>query len=169
MRHEDQLKLQAYLDAELSERETRAVASWFDRDPEAQALLSELRATKSALASHEPELNVPESREFYWSKIEREIGRLDATPAPEGLPGFAWWKPKYWLPVGALAILLLLALGSNQWLDWPGFRSFVHVAHESESPSEEMGAMTFHSDTDNVTIIWLYERSAEITTDVEFE
>lgn len=167
MRHEDQLKLQAYLDAELSERETRAVASWLDNDPEAQALLGELRATKSALAGNEPEVQVPESREFYWSKIERELGRLDASPVQEGLPVFAWWKPKYWLPVGALAILLLLALGSNQWLDWPGVGSFVHVAHEGESPSDEMGAMTFHSDTDNVTIIWLYDRGAEITSDIE--
>ena len=38
---------------------------------EALALADELRMTRAVLAGNEPERAVPESREFYWSKVRR--------------------------------------------------------------------------------------------------
>ncbi len=77
MTHEQQLKLQAFLDGELPEREAREILAWTQRDGAAAALLAELKNTRAAMAKSEPHLSVPESREFFWSKIEREIQRLE--------------------------------------------------------------------------------------------
>ena len=85
MDYNAQLKLQAFLDGELPEAEASEVANWLARDREAAALLEELRNTRSALAGFEAEVRLPESREFFWSKIEREIQRLE-TPAPKPAP-----------------------------------------------------------------------------------
>ena len=167
MRLDDQLKLQAYLDGELSHGERRTVESWLAADQEAQALLAELRATKTALIGNEPDVHAPESREFYWSKIERGILRLEAAPAAGALPWLAWLKRKYWVPIGALGILILLTLTAAQFMDWSDLKASTRVAREGESPAEEMGAMTFRSEADRVTIIWLYERTPEIAMDTE--
>ena len=80
MDYEAQLKLQSYLDGELPENEAREVANWLGRDPEAVALFTELDQTGKALAGFQEDLSLPESRDFYWSKIRREIQREQAPP-----------------------------------------------------------------------------------------
>src|SRR6267378_6728212 len=77
MDYDAQLKLQAYLDGELPEAEAREVANWLARDREAAALHTELRNTRQALVGFEVGVELPESREFFWSKIRREIHRLE--------------------------------------------------------------------------------------------
>ena len=75
MNRDFQLKLQAYLDGELPPQETEKVIHSLRTDPEALALHEELKLTKSLLQGNELEIKLGESREFYWSKICREIGR----------------------------------------------------------------------------------------------
>jgi len=75
---ETKLKLQAYVDNELSGREARDISARLDRDAEARALCAELTNLRTLVAAHELEVRVPESREFYWSKIQREIVRTAA-------------------------------------------------------------------------------------------
>ena len=41
--------------------------------------------TRAALAGVQSEIKLPEGRDFYWSKIKREIQRLD-TPATAAAP-----------------------------------------------------------------------------------
>src|SRR5258708_8407957 len=82
MDNDSQLKLQAYLDGELPEKEAKAVANWLAKDSEAVALFGELRNTRQALTGFEVGIALPESREFYWSKIAREI-RVMEQPKPE--------------------------------------------------------------------------------------
>ena len=53
MEHEVQLKLQAYLDGELSEAEAREIGNLLAKDREAVALQNELRNTRQALAGFE--------------------------------------------------------------------------------------------------------------------
>src|SRR5438445_6994113 len=88
MDYDKQLKLQAFLDEELSEAEAREVASWLAQDQEMTLLLAELRNTRQAVSRFEAGIRLPESREFYWSKIEREIERLEpaATVQPAKRP-----------------------------------------------------------------------------------
>lgn len=77
MNHEDQIKLQALLDGELPPDEARTYLSHVQRDPAAAALLAELRATRQSLKSSPGPVIIPESREFYWSKIASEIERQE--------------------------------------------------------------------------------------------
>ena len=77
MNEETQLRLQAYLDGELPAGEAREMAGWLERDAEARSLLAELENTRGALAGFDSEINLPDIREFYWSKIEREIRRSE--------------------------------------------------------------------------------------------
>lgn len=75
MDYDSQLKVQAYLDGELAPRAARRLEQRLAQDTEAQSLLAELKATASALAALGEDVKLPESREFFWSKIEREIER----------------------------------------------------------------------------------------------
>jgi hypothetical protein len=86
---ETQLKVQAYLDGELPEAESREIGNLVARDREALALHTELRNTRTALVGSEIGVELPESREFFWSKIQREIQRLEPSePAPVPVPWF---------------------------------------------------------------------------------
>src|SRR6185503_20374959 len=105
MKRDLALKYQAFVDGELSEREARSVAEAIARDPEAQALVAELRATRTALAGNEPEVSLPETPEFYWSKIEREIRRCDANPsAGRWAAVFAGWR-RFLAPLAGVAVV----------------------------------------------------------------
>jgi len=157
MNQELQLKLQAYLDGELPDGEAAEARELIARDREAQALFDELTNTNTALAGHEAEVKLPETREFYWSKIQREIARLE-TPvaAPVAEPGISWagWVLRRWLPVSGLAaascavVLLMLLSGNTQ----------AQLA-EMELNSDKMGAYTFRDQKEKMTMIWFYDRT----------
>ena len=83
MKPDLELKFQAWLDGELSAAEAERMRRLAAADPEAARLLAELRTVKAALLNNEPTAAVPETRPFYWSKIERQIQRQAAVrPAP---------------------------------------------------------------------------------------
>ena len=82
---EAQLKLQAYLDGELPEAERRRLEATLAQGGQSSLLLAELRQTREVLAGFEKGIQMPESLEFFWSKIEREIRRQESparVPAP---------------------------------------------------------------------------------------
>ena len=81
MDFDTQLKLQAFLDGELPEDEAREVASLIARDEEARALHAELKNTRRAIKDSQPNVKLPESREFFWSKVERDIQQLQPVQA----------------------------------------------------------------------------------------
>ncbi len=112
MKDDLKLKLQAWLDAELPEAEAEQMRRLAAADPEAAGLLTELRNVKAALLNNEPTVAVPETRPFYWSKIERQIQHAAAVRPS---PGLSWAERfRRWLAplagVAALAAVLLLAL-----------------------------------------------------------
>src|SRR5512136_2097800 len=100
-----QLQLQALLDGEMPPRRARRLAAQIAADPQAQALLAELRMTKALLAGHEAGMTVPESREFYWSKVERAILRAEQAQAPrEEMPWWVAWR-RWLMPATAMALV----------------------------------------------------------------
>src|SRR5947208_8623721 len=113
MEYDAQLKVQAYLDGELPEAEAREVALWLARDGEAVGLLGELRNTRQSLVGFEIGVTLPESREFFWSKIEREIQRQEQ-PArqPQSAPFLARLQ-RFLMPASAVAVLALAVLLIN--------------------------------------------------------
>jgi len=144
MDYDRQLKLQAYLDGELSEAEAREIGNWLARDREAVALHTELRNTRQALTGFEVGIELPESREFFWSKIEREIER-QAPPEPARHSWLAGWR-RVLVPAGAIAALALAAL-------------VVTKSGSEGTPLEaslaDPGAFTYRDDSARTTLVWL--------------
>ena len=169
MKPDLELKLQAYADGELSEREAREVAAAIGNDPEAQALLRELKTTTAVLRDNEPQLAVPESREFYWSKIERAIEQAQPEAAR---PLVSFWLSfrRVLVPAAGLALVLFLAIASfkvNNTANDP----LAHLA-EVESLSEHMSSFSFRSHSQNMFVVWLHENTeqqASADTDMEFD
>ena len=150
---DSQLKLQAYLDGELPSGEAAETRDWIARDQEAQALLEELRGMNAVLAGHEAECKLPESREFFWSKIEREIER-QSVAAPVRSQSWLAWLQRHFLPVSGMALMAclcgFLALHSGKASSPFG---------EMELASDDMGSYTYRDPQQKMTMVWLYDRS----------
>jgi anti-sigma factor RsiW len=154
MNEKQQLELQAYLDGELSARAARRAAGWLAQNPEAQALAAELRMTQGALAGNEPEATVAESREFYWSKIERAIAAAER-PEPESrsVPGWRLIWRRLLLPLSGVALATILAVGLiRSGADDPSR----HLT-EVENLSEFTVSHSFGSD--KMFVVWIENRA----------
>jgi len=151
MDFETELKLQAYLDGELPETEAREIAKFLAQDQEAALLLGELKNTRQALKGSEIVVQLPESREFYWSKIEREIERLEKPQRVEQKRPFIFRLQRILVPVtGALAVAVFLGITL--------FGNSGTALGETELATEDMGAITFRSESEGMTTVWLYDR-----------
>src|SRR5580658_8042220 len=104
MKHELELKVQAWLDGELPDHEARRLGEWIARDPEASALAAELGCVRQAMFGNEAAGPLGESREFYWSKIERQIQREAGARRTDGLPWYARWR-RFMAPMAGAAAL----------------------------------------------------------------
>jgi len=162
MKQESELKLQAYLDGELSRWQARKVAAWLANDQQAKALLDELTMAKTALAAGEPEVKLPESREFYWSKIQRQIQTVEM-PQSRPVPAFLVAWRRLLAPLAGVALILFLTVFSFQMYD-AGEDSRHHLA-VVENLSEHTGAYSFRSQSEKMFVVWVYDRSEE--TDAE--
>jgi hypothetical protein len=162
------LKYQALVDGELPEGEARALTRAMESDPEAQALVGELRATKAALAGNEPELGVPEGREFYWNKIQHGIERLEpeACCAPafvglrRGMPAGGWaammagWR-RFVAPLAGVAVIAFLAIATVKFYNSPLIEDYTQHLAEIENLSEHSTSFSFRSD--NMFVVWVQD------------
>ncbi|MCX6894224.1 MAG: hypothetical protein NTZ16_01685 [Verrucomicrobia bacterium] len=147
MNEELHIKLQAFLDGELPEAEAREVGSLIASDADAAALHRELKQTRAALAGFEKRITVPETREFYWSKIAREIAR-EAAPrvADPQHSVFSFWRRLF--PVAGVVAALLAALVVINRYD-P--RSPVGI----EVAQADSDAFTYRDYEAGTTLVWL--------------
>lgn len=150
MNTEFQLKLQAYFDGELSEREARDLEAALAADTEARVLLAELRNTRGALAEFNAGIKLPETREFYWSKIQREIQRQEAVP-PFRSPSIPWWR-RLLIPSGAFVAVVIVGLVGAHQMGWLGGGA---PAPQIETFLADSGAMTYRDDQERMTLVWL--------------
>jgi anti-sigma factor RsiW len=154
MDYQQQLRLQAYLDGELSTAEAKEIADLLGKDQEAAALDIELRQTSQALAGFEEGVKLPESREFFWSKVKRgiesqqtlaeTIERANASARP------ATWSERlrqFLMPAAGLAVIALLALIVNK------------ESGPSNPPVEtslaDGGGVVYHDFSAGATFVWL--------------
>ena len=145
------MKLQAYLDGELPDGEAREAAGLLAQDAEARALLTELKNTRAALAGFEADIKLPESREFYWSKIEREIERQaprDGTERKFASP-FAFFR-RILAPACAVAILAIVGIVAIRQLDFGGSGGL-----EVKTEFVDAGALTYRDNAQGLTLVWL--------------
>jgi anti-sigma factor RsiW len=152
MDYQDQLKLQSYLDGELSEADAREVARRLAQDQDATALLGELRQTRQALVGFETGVKLPESREFYWSKIAREIERVE-TPKPEPVRAISWLERLRRLLVPASGLALVLVVGVIALNN--GVPSGGSHTPGAEIALQDASAFTYHDYSAGATLVWL--------------
>jgi hypothetical protein len=156
---DSQLKLQAFLDGEMPSREAAEVRDWVARDREASALLDEMRGVDAVMAGHEAHCKLPESREFFWSKIEREIERQERTVPVRPASWFSWLRQHFVSVSGAGLVACLCGLMAIHLGGAPS------QLGEMELASDDMGSYTFRDQQEKVTMVWLYDRddSAQAT------
>jgi anti-sigma factor RsiW len=159
MNQEQQLKLQAFLDGELPEREAREILAWTQRDHEAAALLAELKTTRQAMVKSEPHLSLPESREFFWSKIEREIQRQEPqAAAARDISIFAALR-RFLLPASAIATLVIAGLLAHFNVPNVAPKTVVETVADADMPTVETSlagsdATTYRDAAEGTTLVW---------------
>ena len=155
MDFEKKLKLQAYLDGELPQAEVRGVVDWLAQDQEAAALLAELRQMNQVFKGFEAEIRLPESREFYWSKIHRAIEAQDAALARSEVHiPFSARLRRLLLPNKSVAVVLIVGLLTVPWTS---------QVSRTETSLDDSGALTFHDFAAGTTLVWLtYPAEGEV-------
>jgi anti-sigma factor RsiW len=145
MDYDSQLKLQACLDGELAAQEVPHFEARLAKDPEAQALLAELKMTKGVLAGFEAGIKLPEPPEFFWSKIQREIQREPKpVAASRRASRFAGWQ-RWLVPAGAMAAAMAALLLIARPEQGP----------EIETSLADSSAFTYHDFAARTTLVWL--------------
>ncbi len=135
--HETELKLQAFLDGELPAGDAKSLAELLARDSEARSLIDELRMTRALLIGNELESKLPETLEFYWSKIRREI-EFEAQRTRPADPAEA----------GPASVSLRNREGSSpRWAQ--------DERHEIDTPLEETSSFSFRSEAAAMTVVWV--------------
>lgn len=168
MNRETQLKLQAWMDGELPESEARQMEDHVGGSQEAGALVAELRMTQGFLVGNETERTVPESRDFYWSKIRREIERqeVEATPAPAASSGSLWaGLRRFMAPLSGFALVMLVAFVSVKFLNPASVEDAASQLVEVENLSEDMGSISYRSQADNMFVVYLYPKDRPAVSD----
>src|SRR6188508_649896 len=158
MNQELALKYQAFVDGELSESEARRVAQSLETDAAARALVAELRNSKTILTGNEPEVTLPESREFYWGKIQRQIECLEREPV--GVSTGRWWTMlagwrRFVAPLAGVAVITFLGMVAVRFYD----PEPVDYLAEIENLSEESTAYSFRSG--NMFVVWTKDTDAQ--------
>lgn len=157
-----EMQLQAYVDGELNPSEASQVAARIQSEPEAKALYSELQQTAALFKLGEIERRLPESREFYWSKIEREIHRLDAAPATEH--SAPWWLAyfrRHLTAISGLGVATVLLLVGAFQLNWVP----ADLLEEIDNPLDETTSFSFRSESQKMTVVWIADPSTKAAED----
>ena len=157
MNQELALKYQAFVDGELSESEARRLAQVIENDADARALVDGLRNSRAMLAGNEPDVTLPESREFYWGKIQRQIECLEREPATgRWRTTLAGWR-RFVAPLAGVAVITFLGMVAVRFYN----PEPVDYLAEIENLSEESTAYSFRSG--NMFVVWT--RDNEMASD----
>lgn len=140
MKLERALEFQAHADGELDAGRQAEVERWLKDDPEAAAVRAEVFAIRQAVREHEPAGTVPDTRDFYWSQIQRRIAAEGHSKARLVKPGGGWMTWVRWLApaLGVAAVALVVTLRSG-----------------TPTRLADASVMTFRSESDGLTIHWL--------------
>lgn len=146
--YDTQLNIQSWLDGELPESDARKIKDLVTRDQDAAALLNELRQTKQSLATFEAGIALPESADFYWSKIRRDIERL--APAEVQSVPVSFFAALSRLLVPASAVALVAIVGVIAALQSEGASGV-----GAETALADSGSFTYRDYASGTTLVWL--------------
>jgi anti-sigma factor RsiW len=157
MKHDLELKLQAWLDGELPAADAEDMRRLAAADSQASGLLAELQNIKAAFLQNEPTITVPETRAFYWSKIERQIQR-QAAAVPSPAPSWAARLRRWLAPLAgaaALAAVLLIALNQSTPQEI--------ALNQVSGTADGFSARTFRDNSAGISFVVLQEAALEQT------
>jgi len=152
--NEIQLKVQALVDGELTGREAEVLRQRIDNDAVLQQLHAKLTQMHGLIADSELPRPLPESSDFYWSKISQAIEREECAGerTTRSIP-VSRWLLRWLAPlVGVSAVVLLLTLRQPTA---PDLGIMLSGDHELELSSDEIDVMTYNTDDDSMSIVWL--------------
>lgn len=145
-----ELKLQALLDGELDAREVREIEVLLAQDTQSAALMQELKWTKGAIVGNEVEVKLPETREFYWSKISRSIEAEERKAVAAAPAGRAWWL-KFFYPATGLAamVAVMFVISGGRTTD----------GADTESVPEDVNAVSFRSESEKMSVVYVADEN----------
>jgi anti-sigma factor RsiW len=164
MKRDLELKLQAWVDGELAAAEARDIAALAEADEAAQTLAAELRFTKGFMAGNEPEVALPETHDFHWSKIRRAIENAERETTPvASLSWTAAWR-RMLAPLAGVALVALVTAVSLNFFGSRQEDDAMATLTEVENPSEHIGSISYRSQAENMFVVWLYDKETESET-----
>lgn len=151
--YNSQLKIQAYLDGELTGAQARQVEEWLASDPDAKLLHAELQATRATIRANEPEAKLPVPHEFYWNQIRRAIEQADPSETTAESAPRPWLSllGRYLVPVSGFALLCLLGLVIFKFTAEDPARHYVEIINYSE----DMNVSSFRAQSEKMFVVWL--------------
>ncbi len=151
MSSEQMLEIMALVDGELATGRQADVQRLLAADTEAAALHRELGAMRQVIRAHEPIGQVADTREFYWSQIQRRIEQeaRAAAHAANPKPGLSSWL-RWLVPVvGVAAVAVVVTLQQT------ASPTITEAAAVVDSSQAEASSLTYRSDADGVTVHWI--------------
>ena len=151
--NEIELKIQALVDGELTEFEAGKLRDRIKNDIRLQILHERLTQMKDLISTHEMPRVLPESSDFYWSKIaqEIEVGGSDAQSSAQSL-GMKWVFRRLAPLLGIASVALIITL---QGPNLPDLGIVLDHNHELELLADEIDVMTFNSADDSLSVVWI--------------
>jgi anti-sigma factor RsiW len=146
MNQDLQLKLQAYLDGELPSGEAQNLTNLLERDAAARDLFVELTNTRAALVSHESDIKVPDSREFYWSMIRRRIECEETIAKAAQSVSLMNRIHRLLAPAGAVAAIFVAVMLALPRTNGNG---------DVFTDASDAVAFTYHNYDSGTTLVWL--------------
>ncbi len=149
-----ELKLQALVDGELDAREVREIEALLAQDAQHAALMQELKWTKAAVAGNDVEQALPETREFYWSKISRGIEVAERKAAASATVEQTWWR-KFVYPAAGLAamVAVMLIVSGGRGTD----------DSDSENVPEDVNAVSFRSESQGMSVVYVADENGNFS------
>jgi anti-sigma factor RsiW len=151
-----QLKIQAFLDGELDEAEARKIAALIASDHDSAALHAELKNTRCALYQAGDGIKVPETREFYWSKISREIEKLERQETAARSVSVLHVLARWLRPLGVVAAVAIVGL--YVWRHTGGGNSWELIV----TAQVDSGAVVYQDASSGTTLVWFTSQTTEL-------
>lgn len=151
MNDQQLLEIMAHADGELEASRRSDVERLLAQDAGAAALQRELVTVRELMRTHEPVGQVSDSREFYWSQIQRRMAQAEQAagrPGPAKSNPFSWLR---WLTpaLGVAAVAVAVTVQQRNGFPLAGADLGPRSMTEAANP------VTFTSDSDGVTIQWI--------------
>ena len=155
----DPLRIQSLVDGELSASEASAVQRDLAQSADAREIHESLRRLRTAVRENETPRTLPVAGDFYWQKIAERIQTHSLVPGVETevqREAVFAFLVRRWMPIfGTLAILFVIS--GAVWFQFGVAGGYARLStnHDIERTSQDVGTISFRSESEGITVVWL--------------